>query len=64
MSCLLLTAFEELIELMGWKTCPTIADEIQDAKYFLVIADSTPDLTHVDHLTFIFRFVRSGNVLE
>ncbi|KAF7654104.1 hypothetical protein LDENG_00073980 [Lucifuga dentata] len=59
------TICEELIELMGQKTRQTIADEIQDAKYFSITVDSTPDLSHVDQLTYIFRFVNSsGNVVE
>jgi len=35
------------------------------AKYFSVIVDSTPDLAHVDQLTFVFRFVSAdGGVVE
>lgn len=42
---------------MGKKTKDIIAAVIQQAKYFSVIVDSTPDISHVDQLTFIFRFV-------
>ena len=35
----------------------TIAAEIQQAKYFSLIVDSIPDLSHIDQLTFVFRFV-------
>ena len=42
---------------MGEKIKRVIAPELQHAKYFSVIVDSTPDLSHVDQLTFIFRFV-------
>lgn len=39
--------------------------ELRDAKYFSVIVDSTPDLSHVDQLTYIFRFVNSeGRIVE
>lgn len=45
---------------MGEKTKKIIAAEIQKAKHFSVIVDSTPDLSHVDHLTFIFRFISAA----
>jgi len=50
---------------MYWEKKQVIANEIKDAKYFSVIVDSTPDLSHTDQLTIIFRFVNfKGNVLE
>lgn len=52
-----LSACEEFIDVMGEKTRQTVADEIREAKYFSVIVDSTPDLSHVVQLTFIFRVV-------
>ncbi|XP_038156371.1 zinc finger MYM-type protein 1-like [Cyprinodon tularosa] len=59
------TICEEFIELMGAKTKQAIADELQASKYYSIIVDSTPDLSHVDQLTFIFRFVsKEGSVVE
>ena len=59
------TTCEEFIDVMGEKTRQTVADEIREAKYFSVVVDSTPDLSHVDQLTFIFRFVdKKGKVVE
>ena len=59
------TVCEEFIDLMGEKVKKTIAAELQHAKYFSVIVDSTPDLSHVDQLTLIFRFVsEEGKVVE
>ncbi len=59
------TVCEELICLMGEKVKKTIAEELQNAKYFSVIVDSTPDMSHVDQLTFNFRFVsEEGKVVE
>ncbi|XDV17102.1 hypothetical protein PO909_016527 [Leuciscus waleckii] len=46
---------------MGEKTKQVIAEEIKHAKYFSVIVDSTPDLAHVDQLTFVFRFVSADS---
>lgn len=51
------TVCEEFISLMGDKTQKVIAEEIRHAKYFSVIVDSSPDLAHVEQLTFVFRFV-------
>ena len=42
------TICEEFVELMGQKTKPVIINELHNAKYFSVIVDSTPDLSHVD----------------
>uniref|UniRef100_A0A8C5GFL1 TTF-type domain-containing protein n=1 Tax=Gouania willdenowi TaxID=441366 RepID=A0A8C5GFL1_GOUWI len=59
------TICEEFINLMGEKTKQAIATELQQAKYFSVIVDSTPDMSHVDQLTFVFRFVsETGKVVE
>ena len=55
----------EFIDMMGEKNRQVIAEDLRDAKYFSVIGDSTPDLSHVDQLTFIFRFVsEQGNIVE
>nr|XP_033475584.1 zinc finger MYM-type protein 1-like [Epinephelus lanceolatus] len=59
------TVCEEFISLMGDKTKKVIAEEIRHAKYFSVIIDSSPDLAHVDQLTFVFRVVSAdGRVVE
>lgn len=56
------TICEEFIDMMGEKTRQVIAEELRDANYFSVIVDSTPDLSHVDQLTFIFRFVSKQGI--
>ena len=59
------TICDEFVELMGEKTRQVIAAELIEAKYFSIIVDSTPDLCHVDQLTFIFRFVsKKGKTVE
>ncbi|XP_044588850.1 zinc finger MYM-type protein 1-like [Cotesia glomerata] len=41
-----------------------ISSEVQSAKYFGIIVDSTPDISHVDQLT-IIRYVRdNGQIIE
>ena len=34
-----------------------ITKEVKQSKYFSIIVDSTPDVTHSDQLTFILRYV-------
>ncbi|GBN46869.1 hypothetical protein AVEN_137499-1 [Araneus ventricosus] len=39
--------------------------EVKEAMYYSIIADSTPDVTHIDQLTFILRFVdEKGDLKE
>ncbi len=59
------TICEDSIQQMGDKVKATIAAEIQQVKYFSLIVDSTPDLSHTDQLTFIFRFVsKEGKIIK
>ncbi|XP_022178978.1 uncharacterized protein LOC111039694 [Myzus persicae] len=56
-SYLSLNTFEEFVKLMGQKVRETIIKEIKKAKYFSIVVDSTPDVSHTDQLSFIFRYV-------
>jgi len=58
------TTVEELIRLMAKKVHSKIISEISEAKYFSVSVDSTPDLSHVDQLTVIVRYLRQGEPVE
>jgi hypothetical protein len=59
------TTYEELIILMGERVLKTIVDELQTAKYFSVVVDSSPDTAHCDQLAIILRYVkREGTVQE
>lgn len=50
---------------MGEKPKQAIAEEINQAKCFSIIVDSMPDLSHIDQLPFVFRYVRAnGRVVE
>ena len=41
-----------------------IITEIKKAKYWGIIVDSTPDISHVDQLSVIFRYYLNGHVYE
>lgn len=58
------TICEELISCMGRKVYNQIIAEIKQAKYYSIVVDSTPDLSHIDQLSIIFRYCLNGKVLE
>jgi len=59
------TICNEIIELMGRKVVSKIVSEIKVAKYYSISVDSTPDISHVDQLTFIVRYVtQNGRPVE
>ena len=41
-----------------------IVSEIQEAKFFCIILDTTPDISHTDQLAFAIRYVKNGKPLE
>jgi len=55
------TTCEQVIQVMGKKTEKVILSEIQKAKYLAISVDSTPDLSHIDQLTFIVRTNQVSN---
>ncbi|XP_046752385.1 zinc finger MYM-type protein 1-like [Diprion similis] len=59
------TICDEFIKLMADTVLHTIVSEIKSAKYFSMIVDSSPDMSHVDQLTFVIRYVQSdGSPIE
>ncbi|XP_033212222.1 zinc finger MYM-type protein 1-like [Belonocnema kinseyi] len=59
-SYLFSTICEELIEILGSKVLKFIVNEIFEAKYFSISVDSTPDISHIDQLTIVLRYVSSN----
>ncbi|XP_078514769.1 zinc finger MYM-type protein 1-like [Lissotriton helveticus] len=51
----------ELIELMSEMVLKEILRRVRRAKYYSVLLDCTPDLSHTEQMTFIVRFVSSTN---
>lgn len=52
------TVYEEFIELLAQKVSAIIVQEVKSAKYYAIIVDSTPDISHVDQLSFVIRYVK------
>lgn len=50
---------------MANKVRRQIIEEIKTAKYFSIIIDCTPDISHVDQLSFVFHYIlNSGKPVE
>lgn len=55
----------QIVDQMASKVLNHIVTEIKKVKYFGLIVDSTPDIAHVDQLSYILRYVNEeGEVLE
>ena len=55
---LLPTIQNELIELLGKKVKHLILEEIKASKYFSILLDSIPDVSHIDQMALIVRYVK------
>src|ERR1051325_11913007 len=51
------TIQDELIELMGNYVKNQILTSVTNSKYYSVILDSTPDVSHTDQLSVVIRYV-------
>jgi len=47
---------EEFIQLLAKKVEACVTAEVKLTKYFSISVDTTPDVAHVDHFTFIVRY--------
>lgn len=52
----------EVIELMGSKVLASIVSRIQNAKYYSIILDCTPDISHQEQMTMVLRIVDMGSI--
>lgn len=55
---------EEFVSIIAAHVRVIIHREIIDAEYYSISVDSTPDISHVDQLTFCIRYVKSGAIVE
>ena len=46
---------------MGNQVLAVIVKELQQSKYFSISIDSTPNISHIDQLTLVVRYVRMSN---
>ncbi|XP_011860156.1 PREDICTED: zinc finger MYM-type protein 1-like [Vollenhovia emeryi] len=58
------TICEEFIELLSRRVLTQIKNEIKESKYWGLVVDSTPDISHVDQLSVIFRYYFNGHIHE
>ncbi|XP_065664501.1 uncharacterized protein LOC136086152 [Hydra vulgaris] len=58
------TICEELIDIMSQKVLTHIITEKKKAKYWGIIVGLTPDISHVDQLSVVFRYYLNGHVYE
>ncbi|GFX01216.1 zinc finger MYM-type protein 1 [Trichonephila clavipes] len=60
------TIYEQIIEIMGKQIIETITTHINnnDSKYYSIVMDSTPDLSHNDQLAIVLRYCFRGKVYE
>jgi hypothetical protein len=58
------TTCDELIGLMATNVRNTIINDIKQAKYFSLITDSTPDVSHADQLSFIIKYIDKQNQMQ
>lgn len=56
------STYEEFLKLMSHKVTEEILTEIKAAKYFSLVVDSTPDISHVDQLAVIIRYVTKKGI--
>lgn len=49
--------YNEFIELMTSRVNKVMTDEAKASKYYSIIVDSSPDISHVDELALIIRYV-------
>lgn len=55
----------EIISLMASTVLEKILSDVCKAKYFGLIVDSTPDITHNDQLSYVLRYVdEKGDIHE
>ncbi|MBN3271064.1 ZMYM5 protein, partial [Polyodon spathula] len=56
------TIQNELIALVGQKTCDAIVQKVKEAKYFSVIMDCTPDISHTKQLSLVLHIVNCEDI--
>ncbi len=58
------TTCEELLQLMAQKVHALIVDEVKSFGYFSLPVDSTADLSHIDQLSVVIRYLKDGQPIN
>jgi hypothetical protein len=58
------TICDEIVDLMGKRVLNEIVSRIQTSRYYSISIDSTPDESHVDQLTLVFRYMEKTTPVE
>ena len=58
------TICDELICVMGNRVLSVIVQELKMVKYYSICIDSTPDISHVDQLSIVVRYVKEDGPVE
>lgn len=58
------TICDEFIDIISTNIRSMIINDIKEAKYYALIIDSTPDVSHVDQLTVVIRYVLPNDIQE
>jgi hypothetical protein len=58
------TICDEFIQIMGTNLRDQFINEVKQATYFSLIVDSTPDVSHLDQLTIILRYVLPDGLIK
>lgn len=58
------TICDEFIGIISNNLRNIIINEIKEVKYYVLIIDSTPDVSHVDQLTVVIRYVLPNGIKE
>jgi hypothetical protein len=57
--------YGEFVQIMVEQITKQIVEEVKFSKYFSISIDSTPDVSHVDQLSFIIRYlIKDGTPVE
>ncbi|KAK6191065.1 hypothetical protein SNE40_002813 [Patella caerulea] len=58
------TICEELVTRLGKQVEDSTIDRVKKSNYYSISVDSTPDISHVDQLTVIFRYMEGDSPVE
>lgn len=58
------TVCDELIMIIGQRVLSEIISRIKESKYYSISLDSTPDESHIDQLTLVFRYMENSAPVE